>query len=63
MDSGHSFAVEMKKQLESYFIFLLDPTHKDFIPVYWVASYLCPVHRFSITSVELPVVRKYLERE
>ena len=61
MDSAHNFAKEMRKQMEAYFVFLLKPFHKDFLPIYWVATYLCPVYRSLLTSDQLPVVRKYLE--
>ena len=60
-DTAHSFALEMKKQIQSYFSFLLYPTKPDFLPIYWVATFLCPVYRFVITSEEMPVVRSYLE--
>ena len=61
LDSAHSFAKELKTQLEKYFVFLLDAKHKEFLPVYWTASFLCPVYRFVISSDELPVVRSYLQ--
>ena len=61
MDSAHTMAKEMKSQVESYFRFLLNKKDKDFLPVYWVASFLCPIYRFVISSEELPVVRSYLE--
>ena len=51
----------MKAQLESYFAFLLFPSKPEFLPIYWVASFLCPVYRSVITSEEMPVVRAYLE--
>lgn len=51
----------MKGQLESYFTFLLFPSEPEFLPIYWVASFLCPVYRAVITSEEMPVVRAYLE--
>ena len=51
----------MKGQIESYFSFLLYPDDPRFLPIYWVASFLCPFHRFVITSEEMPVVRAYLE--
>ena len=60
-DSAHNFAKEMKAQLESYFAFLLFPSQAGFLPIYWVASFLCPVYRSVITSEEMPVVRAYLE--
>ena len=62
-DSGHQFAKEMKKQMESYFSFLLFPNKPGFLPVYWVATFLCPVYRSYITSEEMPIVRAYLERK
>ena len=51
----------MKAQLESYFGFLLFPSQPGFLPIYWAASFLCPVYRSVITSEEMPVVRAYLE--
>ena len=51
----------MKGQLESKFAFLLFPSDPEFLPIYWVASFFCPVYRSVITSEELPVVRAYLE--
>ena len=61
MDSSHALAKEMRSQIEDYFGFLLDTKCKEFLPVYWVASFLCPVYRFILSSDELPVVRSYLE--
>ena len=46
----------MTKNLESYFEFLLYPDRPGFLPIY-----LCPVLRSTITSVEMPVIRAYLE--
>ena len=60
-DTAHSFAKEMVKQIESYFSFLLFPDKPGFLPLYWVATFLCPVYRCTITSTEMPVVRSYLE--
>ena len=60
-DSAHSFAKEMKAQIESYFSFVLCPDDPCFLPIYWAASFLCPFYRFVITSEELPVVKAYLE--
>ena len=51
----------MKAQIESYFSFLLYPDDPNFLPIYWVASFLCPFYRFIITSEEMPVVRAHLE--
>ena len=51
----------MKGQLETKFAFLLFPSDPEFLPIYWVSSFLCPVYRSVITSEELPVVRTYLE--
>lgn len=51
----------MKGQLEHYFAFLLCPSDPEFLPIYWVASFLCPVYRSVITSKELSVVRAYIE--
>ena len=51
----------MKAQMESYFSFLLCSDNPSFLPIYWVASFLCPFHRFVITSEEMPVVKAYLE--
>ena len=62
-DSANAFAREMVAQIESYFSFLLYPDQPEFLPIYWVASFLCPVYRFTITSEEMPVVRAYLERK
>ena len=60
-DSANAFANQMKGHLESYFAFLLCPSDPEFLPIYWVASFLCPVYRSVITSKEMPVVRAYLE--
>ena len=51
----------MKAQMETYFSFLLCPDDPSFLPIYWVATFLCPFHRFVITSEEMPVVKAYLE--
>ena len=45
----------MRAQIKSYFSFLLYPDDPNFLPIYWVASFLCPFYRFIITSEEMPV--------
>ena len=51
-DSAHVFAKELKKQLEDQFCFLLDPhaVKEKFQPIYWLASFLSPVHRQALSD-------------
>ena len=33
LDSAHDFAMEMQKQMEAYFVFLLKPSRKEFLHI------------------------------
>ena len=59
--SAGPFCEELHKQISEYFNFILNPEAPDFIDLYYVASYLAPVHKFVIGPSELAIVRKYLE--
>ena len=63
-DVDHSagpFCGELHKQMTEYFNFILNPNAPDFIDLYYVATYLAPIHKFVIGPSELTIVRKYLE--
>ena len=55
------FCGELHKNMASYFDYILNPAAPDFIDLYYVASYLAPIHKFVIGPTELTIVRKYLE--
>ena len=62
-DVAHSFAKDLKQKLLSRFAFVLDSKHEDFLPVYHVATYLSPHHRFLIDSAGMEIVKDYLTSE
>ena len=60
-NEDQDFCAELHKQLLVVFDFILNPEAEDFIDLYYVASYLAPVHKFVIGPSELTIVRKYFE--
>ena len=61
-DSGHLFAKEIQKYTLEYFKFILDSKNKDFLPVYWAASFLSPEHSHLLSPEEQSVAIDYLKR-
>ena len=59
--TARPFCAELHQQMSKYFDFILNPAAEDFNPLYYVATYLAPVHKFVIGNSELSIVRKYLE--
>ena len=62
-DTGHLFAKELQKYTVEYFKFILDSNDKDFLPVYWAASFLSPEHSHLMTPQEQSVAIDYLKRK
>ena len=61
--TARDFCGELHKQLSSYFVFLINPDAVGFLPIYYVASYLSPIHKFVIGPSQIAIVREYLERK
>ena len=62
--STTSFARELKKKMQSQFSYLLN-NERDFQPVFWVATYLSPLHHVLLSSDvdKMREVREFLKSE
>ena len=60
-DGVHQFAVELSKEIESTFSYILDPEDEDFCPEFITASYFSPEFKFLIKDDQKVAVRRYLE--
>ena len=60
-DSAHLFAVELKEKIKSQFGYLLYPAADDFQPVYWLATYLSPVHKQVLSQDDVREVEKFIK--
>ena len=54
-ESGHLFAKQIEKQTKKYFAFVLDPDSNDFLPVFWCATFLSPVHKLVLSPEQRKV--------
>ena len=59
-DSAHLFAKELQKHLQAQFSFLLKQG-VGFQPIYWLASYLSPVHRQALSEHVITEAKSYLK--
>ena len=60
-ESGHLFAKQIEKQTKKYFAFVLDPDSNDFLPVFWCATFLSPVHKLVLSPEQRKVATTYLK--
>ena len=60
-ESGHLFAKQIEKQTKKYFAFVLDSAHPDFLPVFWCATFLSPIHRLVLSPEQRKVATTYLK--
>ena len=60
-ESGHLFAKQIEKQTKKYFAFVLDPADNDFLPVFWCATLLSPIHRLVLSPEQRKVATTYLK--
>ena len=42
--------MKLEERMKSQFSYLLDPKAKDFMVIYWVATFLSPVYRVLLAS-------------
>ena len=61
--TAHTFAKELQEKMKSQFVYLLDPKSDKFQSIFWVATYLSPVHRVLLTSdpEKMKEVKKFLK--
>ena len=52
--------MELEKNLRNQFGYLLNPDESQFLPVFWLATYLSPVHCQALTRDEVEEAKKYL---
>lgn len=57
---GHALAVELTKQIQEYFEFVLDEASSEFLVVYWVACYLAPVQKLMLSAHQVERVKQYI---
>ena len=60
-DSCCPLAMELTKELETTFGYVLDINHDDFLPEFLTATYLTPEFKFLITPEQKLVIKKFLE--
>ena len=58
-DSAHLFASELQEHFKSQFGFLLSKEDRDFQPLFWLATYLSPVYRVALSTVEIEEAKKF----
>ena len=58
-DSAHLFASELQDHFKSQFGFLLSKEDRDFQPLFWLATYLSPVYRVALSTVEIEEAKKF----
>ena len=62
-NSAHTFATKLEESMKSQFRYLLEPKAKDFMVIFWVATFLSPVHRVLLASdtEKMTEVKKFLQ--
>ena len=62
-NAAHSFATKLEERMKSQFSYLLDPKDKDFMVVFWFATFLSPVYRVLLASdtEKMTEVKKFLK--
>ena len=62
-NAAHSFATKLEERMKSQFSYLLDPKDKDFMGIFWVATFLSPVYRVLLASdtEKMTVVKNFLK--
>ena len=62
-NAAHSFAMKLEERMKSQFSYLLDPKAKDFMVIFWVATFLSPVYRVLLASdtEKMTEVKKFLK--
>ena len=58
-----AFVREFKREFHHYFDHMIDPSHKNFEPIYVVAAFLSPFHQKFLTEDEKKVAVDYLKKE
>ena len=58
-DSAHLFASELQDHFKIQFGFLLSKEDRDFQPLFWLATYLSPVYRVALSTVEIEEAKKF----
>ena len=62
-NSAHTFATNLEERMKSQFKYLLEPKDKEFKAIFWVATFLSPVHRVLLASEteKMTEVKKFLQ--
>ena len=59
---AQTFATKLEERMKSQFSYLLDPKDKNFMVIFWVATFLSPVHRVLASDTDkMTEVKKFLE--
>ena len=58
-DSANLFASELQDHFKYQFGFLLSKEDRDFQPLFWLATYLSPVYRVALSTVEIEEAKKF----
>ena len=60
-DTAHLFAKQLEKHLNLQFNYLLDSEAAAFQPIYWLATYLSPVYRRTLSGDDIEVAKKFVK--
>ena len=62
-NAAHSFATKLEERMKSQFSYLLNSKDKDFMGIFWVATFLSPVYRVLLASdtEKMTVVKNFLK--
>ena len=62
-NSVHTFATNLEERMKSQFKYLLKPKDKEFKAIFWVATFLSPIHHVLLASEteKMTEVKKFLQ--
>ncbi len=60
-DTAHLFAKQLEEHLNLQFEYLLDSEAAAFQPIYWLATYLSPVYRRTLSGEDIEVAKKFVK--